>query len=144
MTIAYDMLRDKINVESNTRFLIAVRDFVSRMIRASKIHREDENKVILAVDEAVSNIIEHAYEFKEDGSIEIEVEANEKEFRVFIRDSGKSFDPDSLPDININENVKRGKKRGLGIFLMRKIMDEVRYNFRDSITNELLLVKYIK
>ena len=43
----------------------------------------------------------------------------------------------------MREHVKIGSKKGLGIFLMRQIMDEVRYQFKEGISNELLLVKYI-
>ncbi len=138
------VLREQLVITSDTRHLTAVRDFVSRMIRASKLNRDDENKIILAVDEAVTNIIEHAYEDQAEGSIEIEIELDDHRFSIRILDTGKEFNPDEIHDPDIMDHVKYGKKKGLGIFLMRQIMDEVRYAFKDGIKNEVVLVKYIR
>jgi serine/threonine-protein kinase RsbW len=137
-------IRDRLVVSNDTRHLIVVRDFVSRLIRQSRLAKDDENKVILAVDEAVSNIIEHGYEEGADGPIEIEVECDDVQFKIVIRDTGRVFNPESVPDPDMKDHVQRGHKKGLGIFLMRQIMDEVRYKFKDGVKNELTLVKYIK
>lgn len=139
-----DVSRDRICVTSDTKVLSTVRDFISRMIERSALPPEDENKVILAVDEAVTNIIEHGYENVSNGSIEIEVELDPAAFRVIVRDSGKRFNPEHISEPDISEHVKMGKKKGLGIFLMRQIMDEVRYVFREGLKNEVMLTKYIK
>ncbi len=139
-----EYLKDHLVVANDTRHLILVRDFVSRLIRQSRLAKDEENKIILAVDEAVTNIIEHGYDDGTDGSIEIEVEADDTQFKVMIRDSGRLFNPECVPDPDMREHVQRGYKKGLGIFLMRQIMDEVRYKFKDGVKNELTLVKYIR
>ena len=139
-----EILKDRLVVTNDTKHLIVVRDFVARLIRQSRLAKDDENKVILAVDEAVTNVIEHGYDEGADGSIEIEVEADESQFKVVIRDTGRLFNPESIPDPDMKEHVQKGHKKGLGIFLMRQIMDEVRYKFKDGIKNELTLVKYIR
>jgi serine/threonine-protein kinase RsbW len=139
-----ETLKDRLVVSNDTKYLIVVRDFVARLIRQSRLPREEENKVILAVDEAVTNIIEHGYDEGVDGSIEIEIEAADDQFKVVIRDSGRVFNPESIPDPDMKEHVQRGHKKGLGIFLMRQIMDEVRYKFKDGVKNELTLVKFIR
>ena len=139
-----ESLKDRLVVTNDTKHLIVVRDFVSRLIRASRLAREEENKVILAVDEAVTNIIEHGYDEGAEGSIEIEVEAGDDQFKIIIRDTGRIFNPESIPDPDMKEHVQRGHKKGLGIFLMRQIMDEVRYKFKDGVKNELTLVKFIR
>lgn len=139
-----ETLKDRLVVSNDTKHLMLVRDFVSRLIRQSRLAKEEENKVILAVDEAVTNIIEHGYDEGADGSIEIEVEADDEQFKIMIRDSGRVFNPESIPNPDMKEHVVRGHKKGLGIFLMRQIMDEVRYKFRDGVKNELTLVKFIR
>lgn len=139
-----ETLKDRLVVSNDTKHLMLVRDFVSRLIRQSRLAKEEENKVILAVDEAVTNIIEHGYDEGADGSIEIEVEADDEQFKIMIRDSGRVFNPESIPNPDMKDHVQRGHKKGLGIFLMRQIMDEVRYKFRDGVKNELTLVKFIK
>jgi len=102
--------------------------------------------VILAVDEAVSNIMRHAYEDFAKGtrSIEIGFEADEEKIILTLKDSGREFDPTGVRELDINEHVKLGKKYGLGLFLMRRIMDEVKFVFRSGIENMLTMVKYIR
>ncbi|MDQ7779647.1 MAG: ATP-binding protein [Planctomycetota bacterium] len=136
--------REKIVVTNDTKFLSVVRDFVANQTQTNNIAPDSANKIILAVDEAVANIIEHAYEEQITGTIEIETEISETRFKISIRDSGKKFRPDSVETPNMTEHVKSGKKKGLGIFLMRQIMDEVRYVFKEGIQNELVLVKYLR
>ena len=137
------MIKEKISILSDLGFLTEVRAFISEMINKGSTPKGFENKIILAVDEAVSNVIEHGYDKSHNGDIEIEVESNEEKFAVYIRDSGAAFDPNSMNDIDIAKHIKEGKRKGLGIFLMRRIMDEVRYTSKDN-KNELMLVKYIK
>ncbi len=139
-----ESLKDRLVVTNDTKYLIVVRDFVSRMIRQSRVTREDENKIILAVDEAVTNIIEHGYDQGVDGTIELEIESDPGQFKVVVRDSGRVFNPESVPNPDMKEHVKAGRKKGLGLFLMRQIMDEVRYRYKDGVQNELTLVKYTK
>jgi len=138
------ILREQITVFSQTKQLKTIRDFVSRVVGNSPLPAQDRNKIIIAIDEAVANIIQHGYEDREDGVIDVIIEATARKFIARIRDSGVTFNPANVSDIDIEEHVKAGKKRGLGIFLIRKIMDEVNYTFKEGVQNELLMVKYIK
>jgi serine/threonine-protein kinase RsbW len=132
-----------LEVESKTENLSKVREFMSDQVSQSGLQPADRNKVVLAVDEAVSNIIKHAYQEKIEGEIKLEVEFDDEKFRVTILDRGLEFDPGAVTDVDIMEHVKQGRKTGLGIFLMRQIMDEVKYTFREGSDNELFMVKYI-
>ena len=69
--------------------------------------------------------------------------ADPQKFVVTIRDSGQQFSPEAIETPDMGAHVKSKKKKGLGIYLMRLIMDEVRYTFREGIQNELVLVKYV-
>lgn len=133
-----------LRITNDTKNLMKVREFMSRMIRSSALPPNEENKVILAVDEAVSNIVEHGYEAKIEGYIDITVEITDEQFMIRIVDTGKNFDPERIRDPNILEHVRAGKRKGLGIFLMRQIMDEVRYVFKEGVHNELVLIKYVR
>ncbi len=139
-----ESLKDRLVVTNDTKQLTVVRDFISRLLHQSALPKEDENKIILAVDEAVTNVIEHGYDQQNEGSIEIDIVSSPSSFKITIRDTGKVFNPTSSPSLNIQNHVKEGRKKGLGIFLMRQIMDEVQYNFRDGVQNELTMVKFIK
>ena len=102
------------------------------------------NRLQIAVDEAVTNIIEHGYEDRPrgTGSIQVSATVNQDEFRIVIIDQGSSFDPSTLSDIDIERHVQAGHTGGLGVFLMRKIMDVVDYHYETGKRNRLLLVKY--
>jgi serine/threonine-protein kinase RsbW len=139
---------DRLEVVAHTRNLAIVREFLHSAIRRSALQTSDVNKVVLAVDEAVANTIQHGYEGREDGMVEVIIDADEVRFTVKIRDSGVSYDAakgsEGRESIDLQGHIASGNKRGLGLFIMRKVMDEVRYTSRDGDVNELTLVKFIK
>ena len=139
-----ELIQDSIVVEAQTENLHKVREFMSRNVQASALSELDRNKVVLAVDEAVANIMRHAYSGAGSGEVQIAVSANEEKFEITILDSGSMFDPNDVKEPDMMEHVRLGKKSGLGIFLMRQIMDEVTYNFREGSRNRLHLVKYVR
>ena len=134
-------IQRKITVGNSTENLAKVRVFVTQAMRDADVNKEDENRIILAVDEAVSNIIEHAFENTLEGAIKIEIDLDSERCVVVIHDSGKKFDPLSVEPLNLDRHIKAGRKRGLGIFLMRQIMDEVKYHYKTGVENILTLVK---
>jgi serine/threonine-protein kinase RsbW len=138
-----EVIQDSIVVQAQTANLQAVREFMSRQAKASALPDREKNKVVLAVDEAVANIVKHAYQMSGSGEVIIRVQADEEKFEVFVYDSGIRFDPAAVKNPDMSEHVRLGKKTGLGIFLMRQIMDEVIYNFREGARNELHLIKYV-
>jgi len=121
-----------------------VRESVIEVIDEAGFPSDEINMLTVAVDEAVANIIEHAYDPKDYGefSIDIEMAADGESFEAVIRDSGSFFDPGLVPIVNIREHVQAGRKNGLGIFLMKKIMDRVIYSHDEDNFNLLRLVKY--
>jgi len=141
-------LTDRLKVEAETRNLAVVREFLHAAIKRSLLPVADSNKVVLAVDEAVANTIQHGYEGMEPGSVEVLIDADDKSFRVRIRDNGVSYDTasgaEAKAEIDLQAHIASGNKRGLGLFIMRKVMDEVHYTSREGEVNELTLVKYIK
>jgi anti-sigma regulatory factor (Ser/Thr protein kinase) len=128
---------------NRSEYLNRAREFVRQTVCDSPLEKSWHNKVVLAIDEAVSNIIEHAYESeKRDDKIEIEMRSEGECLTVLVIDHGTSFDPDSIPDVNMEQHVKARNKDGLGIFMIRQIMDEIEYTFKEGVCNELRLVKY--
>lgn len=94
-----------------------------------------------SVDEACSNIIEHAYGGENKGNIEISINESDKQFTIYIRDYGKSFNPDKIPTPSMSKELKDHKGSGLGLYMMRQWMDEVDFKFGDK-SNLLKMVKY--
>lgn len=134
------MQRQRLTIESRTERLIEVRDFVSAAARAFGFGDEDVSKIALAVDEACTNIIKHAYNFDPAHSIEIAVGTAQDSFEVTITDSGRRFDPGVIPAPDMKEYLTHYRRGGLGVFLMRSLMDRVEYAFPPG-HNEVRLVK---
>ena len=94
----------------------------------------------LALEEAVTNVINYAYPKGTDGLVEIEAVLEEKSLEFIITDSGTPFDPTTRPDADITLSVEDRPIGGLGIYLVRQIMDEVTYRWKDG-KNRLTLIK---
>ena len=94
----------------------------------------------LAVDEACTNIIEHAYEGEGRGNIELWCEAEPGELTITIEDQGKPFEPNSVPEPQLNTNLDDMQVGGLGLYFMRQVMDAVEFSYEDG-CNKLVLVK---
>ena len=135
-------------VSNATENLAQVRDVVMRTLSEAGVPEKFARRITLAVDEAVSNIIRHAYEEFAMGTRTIDIKLNtyaeKKRVEVILYDSGKEFDPEKVKAPDINEQVRLRKKYGLGIFLIRRVMDEVNYMFRTGEENILRMVKYIE
>ena len=133
----------ELKINSSTDNLSEVREFILTSWSSFGYDAKDGLKVALSVDEACTNIIKHAYHNSSDGIIKIVVDNNKKNFVVKITDTGSHFDPNEVPEPNIPERQKNKKGGGLGMFLMKKLMDEVRYKSNGK-SNQLILVKYLR
>jgi serine/threonine-protein kinase RsbW len=92
----------------------------------------------------VTNIIEHGYPSQPPGkaSIELDLTVEPTCFRMIIEDHGLTFDPEDFGDIDVRKHVNEGRSGGLGVFLMRKIMDLIEYHSQKGKKNRLVLLKY--
>lgn len=95
-----------------------------------------------AVDEAVSNIIEHAYGGEGLGNIYCTCTRIEDGIEIILEDNGQPFDPScvSVPDLSVQ--LKNRKNHGLGYFLMCQLTDNVKFEFSET-QNRLTLTKRI-
>lgn len=138
------MLRHLVNpqmtVPADIDFLGELRDFVTRIGRANGYSNQVVNAFKLAVDEAATNIIRHAYQHH-DGVITVRANVRHDSLTVSFIDQGIFFDPKTVKNPDLNHYVHIGKKGGLGIFIIRKLMDEIDYR-RIAEGNELRMTKY--
>jgi serine/threonine-protein kinase RsbW len=93
-----------------------------------------------AVNEAVSNIIEHAYQGEGKGDITCTCITDPESISIILEDFGHPFDPSLVPPPDLNAPLKSRKDHGLGIFMMQKWMDEVHFEFCKD-CNRLVMVK---
>ena len=97
--------------------------------------------VEMAVDEACTNIIEHAYGGEGQGDIECTCQINHGELTVTLRDYGCPFEPSEVPEPDIDAALEERREGGLGLYLIRKLMDDVNFEFTPDSCNILTMVK---
>ncbi|MEP0804225.1 MAG: ATP-binding protein [Chloroflexota bacterium] len=108
-------------------FLDEIREFVGEVARAGGFSEREIYNIQLASDEAASNIIEHAYQGISNGTLEISCEVKNGVMTIILVDHGAPFDPSEVPAPDLTADLSERKIGGLGIYLMRKLMDEVHY-----------------
>ncbi len=143
MTSKTNNINKELTVKSTTNNLAIIREFVENIARESGFSKEIVSKISLAVDEACTNVIKHAYKFSPDREIKILTQFNDSKLTIRITDSGDKFDPNLIPEPNLKEYHKQKKVGGLGMFLMKKLMDEVQYLTLSGNQNQVVLVKYL-
>lgn len=122
-------------------FLDEIRELVAQVARAGGFSEKSIYSLQLAADEAASNIIEHAYEGESDASLEITCEMKGNKIVIILHDWGKPFDPSGVKDPNLSADLSSRQVGGLGIYLMRKLMDTVRYESNTHSGNLLVMTK---
>lgn len=121
--------------------LDAIREFVSQAARDAGMEDGDIYAVELAIDEASSNIIEHAYDGIDGGEIECTTDHDAHALRIVLRDHGHPFDPSVVPEPDLDATLEDRQVGGLGVFLIKQLMDEVHFEPLGESGNLLTLVK---
>jgi len=130
-----------LNIPGKTDNLEVIRTFVAGVARRAGFGDEDVNKIELAVDEACSNVIEHAYSRDEAKDIDIAVRIEAPKLTVTVTDHGRSFHFDGVPLPDMKQYLAELRVGGLGIYLMKMLMDEVEYHSEHG-RNEVRMSKY--
>jgi serine/threonine-protein kinase RsbW len=121
--------------------LAAISEFVTIAAEAAGLNDRAVYKVQMAVDEACSNIIEHAYGGEEHGTIECTCRATGEGLTVILRDHGRAFNPDTVPAPDTHAALEDRTGGGLGLYFMHQLMDEVHFEFAPESGNILTMVK---
>ena len=95
-----------------------------------------------AVDEACSNIIEHAYGGERRGEIECSCEITERGLTITLKDRGKAFKPEKIAAPDLKAPLGKRQAHGLGLHFIRQWMNEVHFDFKDGV-NTLTLIRYL-
>ncbi|MBV6451512.1 MAG: ATP-binding protein [Anaerolineae bacterium] len=130
-----------IHFPAKFEFLDEIREFVGTIARENGFGDKDVYNIQLATDEAASNIIEHAYEDITDGVLDLSCGMQGEGLTVILVDHGAPFDPSEVPMPDLQADLADRKIGGLGIFLMRKLMDEVHYHSNSDKSNVLTMLK---
>lgn len=116
-----------------------IRRSIQNVLVESDLSAKDVNSVLLAIEEACTNVIRHAYLYGP-GTLRIKIVFHPGRVVFSIFDKGRRFDYDHSETPDLGRYIKTGRKGGLGLYLIRKMMDSVEYHSRDG-ENELRMEK---
>jgi len=131
----------KLIVPANFASLEKIRDYFSQAANEAGLDEDAVYEVQLAVDEAASNIIDHAYEGECENEIDCGYELLKDGLKLNLHDHGKPFNPEHVELPDIISNPTRRKRGGLGLYFMRQMMDEVNFSFSGDGGNDLTMIK---
>lgn len=132
----------KLIIENKIENLERVLDFVEQFALSIKLEDDTTFDIKLAVDEAVSNIVRHGYNDNERHFIEIVLKQSDDEINITVTDDAKEFNMLDFTVVNIDQPIEERKPGGLGIFLIKETMDEIKWQRKEG-KNILSLTKKI-
>ncbi len=127
-----------------TANLEIVREFVARIAQNMGFSEENIHRIELAVDEASTNVIRHAYKNSKTNQkyLSVEVTSHEDRLEIDVIDAGKGFDPSQVKTPEMDVYLKEMKRGGLGLYLIKTLMDKVEYKIKPGVKNRVRMVKY--
>jgi serine/threonine-protein kinase RsbW len=129
--------RIEFRLPSELRFVAETTEWLVELAALFSIVEMDDPHLAISLDEAITNAIRHGNKYDKQKTVYICAEISAEAARFTVRDEGDGFDPAALPNPLDPDNLL--KPSGRGIFLMRQLMDEVKYNERG---NEVTLTKF--
>ncbi len=131
----------KVTFPARFEFLDEIREFVAEIAREGGFNDKEVYSLQLAADEAATNIIEHAYEGVPDADFDVTCDVCGDTLTITMRDEGRPFNPANVKLPNLKADIYERKIGGLGLYLMRKLMDDVHYISNPKTGNLLTMTK---
>jgi anti-sigma regulatory factor (Ser/Thr protein kinase) len=119
-----------LRVPSGTEFLAAIRDTTKCVAELAGLDAATAEQVALAVDEASTNVIEHAYAGAGDRVVELAFTCEPDALLVEIKDDGRPVDRGAVPRVDLGRYARERRRGGFGMHLMGRIMDSVSFKRR--------------
>ena len=123
-------------IPSDPELLPQLEEFIMELAIKSHLSEDKLNSLALSFSEAASNSIVHGNKLDKNKKVKITVHVDEKNMTVIIKDEGKGFNINTVPDPTRPENIL--KDSGRGIHIMRSFLDNLRYNFTPTGTETIL------
>ena len=133
-----------LQVPSSTENLALIREFVGSTAQQAGLSAKEAAGLEMAVDEACANVIEHAYGHDVSKEVVVRVTLDDETLSIDIEDTGSGFDPSAVTQEELEQLVNKRKTGGLGMRLMTKLMDEVRYEIEPGKKNALHMTKRLR
>lgn len=136
--------RSKLRVGAVLENVALVIDCVTEAAQAAGLDDHTIYELQLAVDEACANVVHHAYEGVEPGDMEISCDLDAQTLTICVRDWGAGFTPGDVPEPDVDAPLEERALGGLGLFLIRQVMDQVCYECDPERGNELTMTKRLQ
>lgn len=137
------MKDEKVYLESTLVNLSRARDFIGRKAREAGAPETDVTKIEISCDEWSANIIEHALGEDSSQGFTIACSFADNRFTIVFENDGSRFNPIEQEDVDLDDHYDDEKERGLGLYIMKEMMDEIHYEYLNDSTNKLTLVKIL-
>jgi sigma-B regulation protein RsbU (phosphoserine phosphatase) len=121
-----------LTLENDIRQVSRLAGFVDGFLADNHLDPGLSTKINLALEEAVTNVIMYAYPPGTVGKVDLDAVREENGLQFTLTDSGKAFDPTAAPEADLSASVENRPVGGLGIHLVRTIMDRVSYRRADG------------
>ncbi len=137
-----ELYSETLTLKNDIREVTKLSSFQKSFFEKMNIEKSLARQLRLAIEEAVVNVIEYAYPVATEGIIELRMMSDGHRLKVMLIDSGIPFDPTTLEKVDITLSAEERQVGGLGIHLVRELMDSVNYDRTDG-QNTLTLIKQL-
>lgn len=120
-------MKHELKLYCDTHHLVELRSFLNEFLRKTTLSDIDQHQVTLAVEEVCANLIIHSHECNPKEYIEIQLKQKEDGLVFEITDSGLGFNMLEYKEPELSHVIKAKRKGGLGIMLVKKIMDKIEF-----------------
>ena len=125
-------MRVEFSFPAQTTHLRVVRAIVSELTALCTTDANEIAWMVQAADEAISNVVDHAYRGRTDGTVIVVCEARDGELEFRVTDRGQSFAFDPKAPFDLEAYIAAGKGRGLGLHMIRRVADHLEYSSKDG------------
>ena len=132
-----------LKIPTQSTNLKIIRDFITDISIKAGFGESASCDIALAVDEACTNVIKHAYRGGDDKEITVKVRYDHDKIVISISDTGKGFESERDDEAAIQKRLKNLQRGGLGIYLMKRSMDEVVFDKDAESMNSVIMTKYL-
>lgn len=127
---------------SENRYLHMVHQLTKNLAESTGFEAVEAEQIALAVDEAATNVIEHAYGGEPGHEIEVHFDPEGESLDIVIFHEGQALDSVPVPEFDLDKLVAEKRKGGLGLTIMRQMMDKVEHGRAGTGKNMCVMVRY--
>jgi anti-sigma regulatory factor (Ser/Thr protein kinase) len=133
----------RLTVPNDLVYFDLAQRFAGEMAKKIGFRGNELNEIEIAVEESVTYVMTHAYDKEEDKTIDIICQKIEEGLKIIVKDTGIPFDPSRIERFDISRNMEDISTEGLGMYLLRKVLDDLSFHNLGHLGKEIHMVKYL-